>query len=97
MSSRNRYLNADQRQRALALYQSLQLAQQLVDAGERDVAALREAMEKRLDDADVHPEYIEIVANGTCDVVEKVAGPTVVVLAAQVGPARLIDNLLIHA
>ena len=54
-------------------------------------------MEDRFAAAGVEPQYIEFVANGTVDPVATITGPTVVTLAAEVGQARLIDNLLIYA
>ena len=95
MSSRNRYLNPTQRQQALVLYESLQLANEMVERGERDVAVIRDAMRMQFTAAQVEPQYIEFVTDGTVDGVDQILGPTVVTLAAQVGPARLIDNLLV--
>jgi pantoate--beta-alanine ligase len=97
MSSRNANLGADERSRALALHQSLQLAQQLVDQGERRVATIRNKMEMhiaRVGDVNVH--YIAFVADGTVTPVQSIRGPTVVAVAAKVGATRLIDNVLLE-
>jgi pantoate--beta-alanine ligase len=96
MSSRNAYLSADERQRALGLSQSLKLAEELAAGGERDVAVFRKKMQDELRKRGVGElEYLEFLADGTVTPVAKVDGPTVIVLAARVGKTRLIDNLRI--
>jgi pantoate--beta-alanine ligase len=91
MSSRNRYLGPEDRQRALALSRALDRARVLLDAGERDaapvIAAVRETM------AGVEIDYVELVDADTMRPVARVAGTVLLAVAAQVGPARLIDNL----
>jgi pantoate--beta-alanine ligase len=97
MSSRNAYLSADERQRALALSRSLKLAERLAADGERNVTAIRQRMQHELARAgDVDLQYIAIVADGTLTAVETIVGPTTVAIAAQVGRTRLIDNTLIE-
>jgi pantoate--beta-alanine ligase len=97
MSSRNAYLSADERQRALALSKSLRLAEQLAANGERDVAVIRDRMERELArPGGVDVQYIAFVADGTLDEVGSIDGPTTVAIAATVGKTRLIDNTLIE-
>jgi pantoate--beta-alanine ligase len=97
MSSRNAYLSTEERTRAGALSQSLQLAERLVAGGERDVAILRQRMQRQIDLAGgVEVQYIAFVTDGTVTPVESVTGPTVVALAAKVGGTRLIDNTLLE-
>jgi pantoate--beta-alanine ligase len=97
MSSRNAYLTADARLRARSLSQSLQVVEQLVAGGERDVSVLRQRMQQQIDLAGgVEVQYIAFVADGGVTPVETISGPTVVVLAAKVGNTRLIDNTRIH-
>ncbi len=96
MSSRNAYLTALERQQAAALNRALQLAESLYQAGERDVAELTEKMLNCLTEVGItNVDYVAFVAAGTVTPVEKITGPTVVVLAARVGQTRLIDNLTI--
>jgi pantoate--beta-alanine ligase len=96
MSSRNAYLTSDQRRRALALSESLQLAERLVREGVRDVATLRGRMQKQINAVGgVDVQYIAFVADGTVSPVVAVDGPTTVAIAALVGKTRLIDNLRI--
>lgn len=96
MSSRNAYLDEDQRQRATALSASMQLAGRMVDRGERDVATLHSAMESHLAEVGgVDVEYIAFVRAGTVEAVETITGETMVLIAARVGQTRLIDNMQI--
>jgi pantoate--beta-alanine ligase len=96
MSSRNSYLTADERQRAVVLHRSLQLAEELVARGEREVAAIRREMRREIDrTAGVEVQYIAFLADGTVTPVEIIAGPTTIALAAVVGKTRLIDNVLV--
>ena len=96
MSSRNGYLNAEQRKQALVLHRSLLRVQELVAAGERDagrlVAAGREEFSR---ENSVRLDYFEIVNPDTLDPVEDVSGGALVAVAAYVGNTRLIDNLVI--
>jgi pantoate--beta-alanine ligase len=93
MSSRNVLLNAQERERALALPAALDAARDLLDAGERSrgalIGAAREAMRAR----GVEPEYVELVEPRTFDALDAdLAGEALLVLAARVGSVRLIDN-----
>lgn len=96
MSSRNAYLSTEERQRAAALRQSLLLAEQAVDRGDKSATAIGGQMKQHLESAGVDEvEYIAFLAEGTMREVERVEGPTVVALAARVGRTRLIDNHVI--
>jgi pantoate--beta-alanine ligase len=98
MSSRNVYLSADERRRALSLNQSLRLAEQLAAGGERSVAAIEQQMRELIGRAaGVEIQYIAFVADGTVTPVETIAGPTTIALAAHVGKTRLIDNARVGA
>ncbi len=92
MSSRNVYLSAKERQRACLLWQSLKLAEQMHAKGETEVAVIARAMRELLATAKVEAEYIAFLAEDTVKEVNRLEGPTVVALAAQVGKTRLIDN-----
>jgi pantoate--beta-alanine ligase len=96
MSSRNAYLSADDRRRALALSQSLRLAEAFARDGERDVETIRSRMLAHLNAAGIHEvQYIAFVTDGTITTVRNIAGPTTVAIAAKVGTTRLIDNVRI--
>jgi pantoate--beta-alanine ligase len=94
LSSRNAYLDAAERERATALWRSLQSAAEMIAAGERDSAAARAAALAELHARGIEPEYLEIVDPETLEPVTQIAGPVLVALAARVGAARLIDNIL---
>ncbi len=96
LSSRNVYLGADERQRALSLSQSLRLAEELVSSGQRSALAVRERMLAHLNAAGgVNVEYVAILRDGSVDEVAEIGGPVTIAVAARVGTTRLIDNLRI--
>jgi pantoate--beta-alanine ligase len=93
LSSRNRYLNAGERQTALSLYQSLQLAQERLHRGERNVRAVAGEMQRLIEAAGARPDYATIADP---DSLEELSAPSqnmVALVAAHVGRTRLIDNL----
>jgi pantoate--beta-alanine ligase len=95
LSSRNAYLSPADRERALALSRALRAADRVIAAGgtRDDVAAAAHA---ELDAADVDAEYLEVLSAKDLQAPSWQPGEEVVVaLAAQVGPARLIDNTLV--
>ncbi len=96
VSSRNAYLNAEQRRSAIVLHRSLQRVQELVDRGEQRSAKLIDAAQRIfLEEPEIRPDYAEIVDNDTLDSVEDVCAGALVAVAAYVGSTRLIDNLLL--
>ena len=96
MSSRNAYLDPEQRKRALVLHRSLMRVHCLADAGERDAARLVEAgREEVAAESAVRLDYLEIVDPDMLDPVEDVSGGALVAVAAFVGSTRLIDNVLL--
>ena len=76
MSSRNVYLSADARQRASVLWQSLELARQLVARGERDAAAIARQMTERILAAGATIDYVALVDPDSLAAVEQITGPT---------------------
>jgi len=96
MSSRNAYLDGEQRKRALVLHRSLRRVKKLADEGERDAARLAAAGREEFSaESAVRLDYFEIVDPETLDAVEDVSGGALVAVAAFVGSTRLIDNVLI--
>jgi len=96
LSSRNAYLDDDQRARAVALSRALRAAEVAVAAGERDAAAVEAAARAAMASHDVEPEYLALVDPETLAPVDRIGREVLVALAARVGPARLIDNTLIQ-
>jgi pantoate--beta-alanine ligase len=95
MSSRNAYLDADGRQRAVSLYESLCLAKKLIGAGETNVERIRTAIEEILiERARGQIEYVALADPYTLQPVEKIVGETLIALAVRIGETRLIDNCL---
>ena len=96
MSSRNGYLSAAERQRAPALYAALQDLAQRLREGDRDYAALEQEGREALRRAGLEPEYVNILrADDLCPPQED--DKTLIILAAaRLGRARLIDNLRIE-
>jgi pantoate--beta-alanine ligase len=95
MSSRNAYLGATDRERAVALSRALRAVEREARAG--SLAAGLEAGRHELEAARIEPEYLEARDPDELTPVGELNGrPVLVAVAAQVGAARLIDNVLIH-
>jgi len=96
MSSRNAYLDADQRKRALALHRSLTRVQRMADGGQRKASELVAAGRAEFaGESSVRLDYLEIVDPDTLDPVDSISGGALVAVAAFVGSTRLIDNILL--
>jgi pantoate--beta-alanine ligase len=97
LSSRNVYLNAEERQAATVLYRSLEAARRELASGVRDALQLRAVLQRTLG-AERHArvDYAEIVDAETFEPVVRVSKPCYVLLAVFIGKTRLIDNLYIE-
>lgn len=97
MSSRNAYLSPDERKAALSLSRGLMAAEKLFVSGERDAAKLKRAVEEHLCSSElVRPQYVEVVDAETLEPVERIERDAVIAVAAFVGKARLIDNVILR-
>src|ERR1700726_1481725 len=97
LSSRNSFLDPQQRKKALVLHRSLEQVQQEFQAGERIAAKLiSAAREVFTREPQVALDYFEIVDPDTLDPVERIAQKTLVAVAAYVGSTRLIDNTVLN-
>jgi pantoate--beta-alanine ligase len=98
LSSRNAYLSPEDRRRALSLSRGLSAAKARHTAGERQAAAIVAAAREILDaTAGVQVEYLELRdAETLAPVAGSLDRPAVLLVAARVGPTRLIDNLALH-
>ena len=97
MSSRNTYLDPEQRRAAIVLYQAFTLAQKLYTQGERNAECLRQKMmalilKEPLADID----YVSIADPETFDELDTAGPPALISLAVRIGKTRLIDNILIE-
>lgn len=96
MSSRNAYLDPQQRKQALVLSRSVKVVKELASQGERSAAKLIAAAHKALaTEPAVRLDYFEIVNPETLRPVEDVSCGALAAVAAFVGTTRLIDNVLI--
>ena len=95
MSSRNAYLEPADRERATALSRALAAAERGAQAGSLGMGL--EAARRELAEAGIEPEYLEARDAETLEPVKQLEDrPVLVAVAAQVGAARLIDNVLIQ-
>jgi pantoate--beta-alanine ligase len=94
LSSRNSYLNPDQRRSAVALSRALRTVEQTWRSGEADPAALQRRGLETLRAPGVEPEYLALV-DENLQPVTRATARTVAVLAARLGPTRLIDNVVL--
>lgn len=96
MSSRNRYLSAEERRQALSLSRGLMAAQTQADHGEHRASALLQTMRATLQEEPVvRVDYLAAVDPDTLLPVENVAAGALLAVAAYVGSTRLIDNVLL--
>ncbi|MDI6814861.1 MAG: pantoate--beta-alanine ligase [Dehalococcoidales bacterium] len=97
MSSRNTYLNPEERQAAVVLYQALTLAQKLFSQGERDAQYLRQEMLTLIQKQPLATiDYVSIADAETLDELDTVNLPALVSLAVRIGKTRLIDNIVLQ-
>jgi pantoate--beta-alanine ligase len=98
LSSRNKYLNEEERNAAPLLYRSLQEAASLIVSGERDVLKVREAALALLNSSPlIRVEYLEIVDPDELQPVSTIDRPARIASAIWLGTTRLIDNIPVLA
>jgi len=95
VSSRNQYLDAEQRRIAPVVFRALREAERLIRAGEKDVAKVRESAMQILNEAPVRAEYFEVVNPEDMQPVAAVTGSVRIAAAVWLGTTRLIDNVLV--
>ena len=96
MSSRNQYLNRDERQDALVLNQALNIAEKMIASGEKNPKTIKSEMMIIIHSAPlVNPEYLEIVDFNSLEPVDRIAKDTLIAIAARIGNTRLIDNIIV--
>jgi pantoate--beta-alanine ligase len=94
LSSRNRYLSAEDRRVAPAIYATLQTTRRAIEAGERDFAKLEEHGFEALRACGFRPDYFAIREAATLQVPSAQSHEFVILTAARIGNARLIDNVV---
>jgi pantoate--beta-alanine ligase len=99
MSSRNVYLNPEERKSATVLYKAVMLAQKLRDKGETNADLIRKEMTSLIQ-REPHADRIDYVSIADAETLEELARidrPAVVSLAVKIGKPRLIDNMILGA
>jgi pantoate--beta-alanine ligase len=96
LSSRNVYLDADERRAATVLYRALSAAKEKFDAGERDAELLRAGMSALIAAEPLaREEYVSAADPDTLAELETVEKSVLLSMAVRVGKTRLIDNFLL--
>ena len=94
MSSRNTYLSPEERQAALVLWKSLNLAQQLWSQGERKAERVRQQMTNLIQKEPLAKiDYVSIAEPETLEEIVEIDRAALVSLAVHIGRTRLIDNI----
>jgi pantoate--beta-alanine ligase len=93
-SSRNAYLTPADRARAVGIVRALDRTATLISDGERDSAVAAALARDELAAGGIEPEYLDIVDPETFSSVAQIDAPVLVAVAATVGRARLIDNVI---
>lgn len=98
VSSRNVYLTDEERKQAPALYKSLQLAEEMIKSGIKDVSAITDEVERYLM-AHVQAclDYVEVLSFPELDRISVPDGKIIIAAAIKFPKARLIDNIIINA
>lgn len=97
-SSRNTYLNDEERKAALILSQTIRLGEKLVEEGEKDAGKLVAAMKENIEKEPLAKiDYVEAVNMDTIEKVDVIAPNTLVAMAVYIGKTRLIDNFIVEA
>lgn len=95
MSSRNKYLSADERSRAVCLYQALTHCQSQIATGQTQTAPLIAEIQRIVENRQGRIDYISIVDPESLEPLEQIEQKALILLAVYIGKVRLIDNLLI--
>ena len=98
VSSRNQYLSEQQKKDAANIYKSLRECRRLIDAGTTETRQIVAGMRKILQQIPSGQiEYVSIVDAETLEGIEEIVGKVLAAVAVKIGPARLIDNILVDA
>jgi len=97
LSSRNVYLNPEERKTATVLYRSLRLAQDMFSKGEKDAERIRKAMIALIrKEPQAAIDYVSIADPVTLEELDAIRPGTLASLAVKIGKTRLIDNLILR-
>ena len=97
-AGKDRYASKQQKKDAADIYKSLQKCRQMIDAGVTETTEIINGMSKILQQVpSIEIEYISIVDAETLRNIDRIAGKALAAVAVKIGPARLIDNILVDA
>jgi len=98
MSSRNRYLSAEQREVALSISRSLSAARQQIADGEQNAERIQDLVTRQMTEAGVDSiDYVAVVDPVSLESVQTISSPVAILVAVHVGSTRLIDNCVIDS
>lgn len=96
-SSRNTYLNEEERKAAVILNQSLKIGKEMVEKGEKDATKVKEAIVKNLTTEPLAKiDYVEVVDFDTIEPITTIKGSVLTAIAVYIGKTRLIDNFIVN-
>ncbi|WP_101774071.1 pantoate--beta-alanine ligase [Peptostreptococcus faecalis] len=96
-SSRNTYLNDEERKAALVLRNSILEGKKLIDSGEMDTEVILKSIVNFINEEPLAKiDYVEIVDFDTFEKIEKIKDNTIIAMAVYIGKTRLIDNILVR-
>jgi len=96
MSSRNTYLNPEERQATTVLFKALSLARELWQGGEKDADKIRHQMTSLIHKEPLAKiDYVSIADANTLEELKEIDRPAIVFLAVRIGKTRLIDNVIL--
>ena len=97
MSSRNLYLSEEERTQATVLNQSLEMAEKMIDSGERDSNTVKKAIKAKIGTMDLaRIDYVELVDTESLLPAQQITGEVLIALAVYFGKTRLIDNRILE-
>lgn len=97
MSSRNAYLNREERQEAAVLFNSLSLAKKLIKRGERNSKRIVNVIKKSITkNSSAKIDYVSVVDTKELKEIKRLKGRVLIAIAAYFGKTRLIDNMILN-
>jgi len=97
MSSRNTYLNLEERKQAVVLYQALSKGKEQIKQGEKDAARVKQTVQQMIEEQPLAKvDYVSIVHYETLEEVQEINSSVLLAVAVKFGKTRLIDNMIVE-